>query len=107
MRNFVCILVASVTLFLHGCQGSVVGDAVAGKDGLARQDDEYCVSIGAKPGTDLYAQCRMFRTEDRGRKHDRAWARIRASQAMQPTYQPMRTTTCRQTAAGQATCTTF
>lgn len=31
----------------------------------AAHDDEFCQSIGAKPGTSLYVQCRLERDEQR------------------------------------------
>jgi hypothetical protein len=36
---------------LGGCAGSPVGDAIAGPEKLAQQDDAYCESIGAAKGT--------------------------------------------------------
>ena len=58
---------------LLGCQGSVVGDAMAGKQGLDKQDNDYCVSIGAQPGSSTYVQCRMQMTTNRQNRHAMAW----------------------------------
>lgn len=63
-----------LSLLLAGCQGSVVGDALAGKEGRDKQDDAYCQSIGATKGTNLYVQCRMQATQNRDVRHAAAWA---------------------------------
>ena len=44
---------------LGGCAGSPVGDAIAGPEKLAQQDDVYCESIGAAKGTPQYTNCRL------------------------------------------------
>lgn len=54
---------------LTGCKGTPVGDAIIGQKKLAAMDDQYCRSIGAKPGSDAYVQCRMFQTTQREQSH--------------------------------------
>lgn len=54
-------------LSLSGCAGSVVGDAIAGPEKLAEQDDAYCRSIGAT-GRD-YTNCRLMVTQQRDARH--------------------------------------
>jgi hypothetical protein len=74
MKRF--LVVAAVLLV--GCQGTPIGDAMIGKEKLAQMDDEYCQSIGARPKSDAYVQCRMFRTAERGQSHRAAFARAGA-----------------------------
>jgi hypothetical protein len=59
---------------LGGCAGSVVGDAIAGPEKLALQDDAYCQSIGAAKGTPQYTSCRLTVTQQREDRHNRALA---------------------------------
>jgi hypothetical protein len=54
---------------LGGCAGSPVGDAIAGPEKLAQQDDAYCESIGAAKGTPQYTNCRPV-TQQRETKHN-------------------------------------
>ena len=80
---------------LSGCAGSVVGDAIRGPERLAADDDAYCQSIGARPGTDAYTSCRMHVTDARDARHGRALDRAAgAIQASQPS-------------SSQTTCTSF
>lgn len=46
-----------------------------GEGKLAYMDDQYCQSIGAKPKSDTYVQCRMMRTAQREESHQRAYQR--------------------------------
>jgi len=55
---------------LSGCAGSPVGDAIAGPEKLAAQDDAYCESIGATKGTPTYTDCRLRVTQQREDKHN-------------------------------------
>jgi hypothetical protein len=55
---------------LGGCAGSPVGDAIAGPEKLAQQDDGYCESIGAAKGTPQYTNCRLTVTQQRETKHN-------------------------------------
>jgi hypothetical protein len=55
---------------LGGCAGSPVGDAIAGPEKLAQQDDAYCESIGAAKGTPQYTNCRLTVTQQRETKHN-------------------------------------
>jgi hypothetical protein len=64
-------LVMSSSL-LAGCAGSPVGDALAGPEKLAAQDDAYCQSIGAAKGTPQYTDCRLRVTQMRETKHNAA-----------------------------------
>src|SRR5258707_14418436 len=59
---------------LGGCAGSPVGDAIAGPEKLALQDDAYCQSIGAAKGTPQYTSCRLTVTQQREDKHNIARA---------------------------------
>lgn len=59
-------------LALSGCAGSPVGDALAGPEKLAQQDDAYCRSIGAVAGTPQYTSCRLQVTQMRETKHNAA-----------------------------------
>ena len=94
---------------LSGCQGSVVGDAIAGKEGRDKQDDQYCHSIGAKKGTNLYVQCRMQATQNRDVRHAAAWANynqgVANMNASMATNRPVNTT-CHQF-GNSVNCTTY
>lgn len=61
---------------LSGCAGSIVGDAIAGPERLAQQDDSYCQSIGLQFGTPDYANCRMLQTQNRESHHARGAAMV-------------------------------
>lgn len=99
------VLLLALVCLLAGCQGSVVGDALAGREGLAKQDDQYCQSIGAKPGTDVYVQCRMASTQNRQSRHANAWANYNRSVANMNANRP-RNTSCN--AFGNTlNCTTY
>lgn len=65
-------------LVVTGCQGTPVGDAMIGSEKLSQMDDQYCQSIGAKPKTDAYVQCRMFKTSQRDQSHQLAFQRAAA-----------------------------
>lgn len=62
------LVILPICTLLSGCAGSIVGDALAGPEKLAAQDDGYCKSIGAEPGSDRYYQCRMTLTQQRESK---------------------------------------
>lgn len=66
MRVFAGFVALSL---LSGCAGSPVGDAIAGPEKLAQQDDEYCRSIGARPGTPNYTNCRLTVSQQRDARH--------------------------------------
>lgn len=104
------IAVLSLGLLLVGCQGSVVGDALAGKEGRDKQDDQYCQSIGATKGTNLYVQCRMQATQNRDMRHAAAWANYNRGVANMnaAAYQPNRmvTTNCNRF-GNSVNCTSF
>jgi len=74
----VLLFAAAAVISLSACQGTPVGDAMIGKEKLAQMDDEYCRSIGAKPGSTPYMQCRMFKTDQRERNHRSAYQRAAA-----------------------------
>lgn len=67
---------------LGGCAGSIVGDAIAGPEKLAQQDDAYCQSIGAQPGSQPYMACRMQRDQLREAHHQRGAAMVGAGAAL-------------------------
>lgn len=103
------IQVLSVCVLLAGCQGSVVGDALAGKEGRDSQDDQYCQSIGARKGTDLYVQCRMQVSQNRDMRHAAAWANYNRGIANMNAYQQqnrMVTTNCNRF-GNSVNCTSF
>lgn len=68
------LLVLPICIGLAGCAGSPVGDAIAGPEKLAQQDDAYCASIGAQRGTPTYTDCRLRVTQMRETKHNTARA---------------------------------
>lgn len=72
------VVAALAALSLAGCQGTPIGDAVIGPEKLAQMDDQYCQSIGAKPGSSVYVQCRMGRTSQRDASHQQAFQRAGA-----------------------------
>ena len=63
------LVIISALFVLSGCAGSPVGDALAGPERLAAQDDSYCQSIGLKFGSNEYANCRLIQSEQRDRRH--------------------------------------
>lgn len=82
-------------LILTGCAGSPVGDAIAGPEKLAQQDDAYCREIGAVGPS--YTNCRLSMTQRRDDKHTRALEAFRSAPAVRcVTVGPpeARTTTC-------------
>lgn len=68
------LMILPICGLLAGCAGSPVGDAIAGPEKLAQQDDAYCQSIGAQLGTPAYTNCRMQMTQMRENKHNVARA---------------------------------
>jgi hypothetical protein len=64
------LLIAPLCIVLAGCSGSPLGDTLAGPEKLAQQDEAYCSSIGAAPGTPNYTQCRMNMTTRRDNSHE-------------------------------------
>jgi hypothetical protein len=50
---------------LAGCLGRSEAEIAAKKAELATKDDAVCKSYGAKPGTDIYVQCRMAQQKAR------------------------------------------
>lgn len=96
------VLILCAIAALSGCQGTPIGDAMIGNEKLARMDDQYCQSIGAKPGTDGYTQCRMFKTSERDRSHQLAFQRAgmglsAAGASMQNTAYTPQTINCTST----------
>lgn len=63
------LMLFSALFALAGCTGSPVGDALAGPEKLAAQDDSYCQSIGLKFGSNEYANCRLIQSEQRDRRN--------------------------------------
>lgn len=70
------LAIIPTTMLLAGCAGSPIGDAIAGPEKLAKQDDSYCQSIGAQPGSQAYMSCRLQMTQMRETKHNVARAAI-------------------------------
>ena len=63
------LLIIAAALPLGSCAGSIMGDAIAGPERLAQQDDAYCASIGVPAGTPSYPQCRMNLAQQRTEGH--------------------------------------
>jgi hypothetical protein len=60
------ILAFVLALPLAGCLGAMSEEQIAAKKAeLAAKDDETCKSYGARPGTDIYIQCRMAQVQRR------------------------------------------
>jgi hypothetical protein len=60
------ILAIVLALPLAGCLGPMSAEQIAAKKAeWATKDDETCRSYGAKPGTDIYIQCRMTQQQSR------------------------------------------
>ncbi len=60
--RLLCLFLA---LPLIGCLGQSEAEIAAKKAELAAKDDETCRSYSAKPGTDIYVQCRMSQQQSR------------------------------------------
>jgi hypothetical protein len=60
--RLLCLVLA---LPLAGCLGMSEAETAAKKAELAAKDDEICRSYGAKPGSDVYVQCRVAQTQRR------------------------------------------
>jgi len=90
------VLVLILAAPLAGCAGSVVGDALAGPEKLAQQDDSYCRSIGLQFGTADYATCRQQATNNREARHAHRLgvAATGLQIAVQPPPQTSTTTRC-------------
>lgn len=68
MRNMlVAVTVCVFSGVLAGCAGSPIGDAIAGPEKLAQQDDAYCRSIGAEGSA--YTNCRLLVSQQRDARH--------------------------------------
>ncbi len=100
------LMLFSALLVLSGCAGSPVGDALAGPEKLAAQDDSYCQSIGLKFGSNEYANCRLIQSEQRDRRHTARLGIAARSLSNLSTPAPSSTvtTTCNRW-ANQTTCT--
>ena len=91
LRILVFSILIGVAPILGACAGSIVGDAIAGPEKLAQQDDAYCQSIGTRRGTPEYSNCRLIQQQTRETRHARgaamaaAGAAIAASAAQSPT----------------------
>lgn len=88
-----------IFVILSGCSGSPLGDAIAGPEKLAQQDDAYCASIGTPAGTPSYPQCRMNLTQMRESKHEgyrnRAMVGLAIASEMNRPTPPPPTVVCR------------
>lgn len=87
-------------LLLSGCAGSVIGDAIAGREAVAAREDAYCQSIGLKFGSPEYANCRLVTDGQRQQRHQAAIQSAadgmqRAAENMRPVTSPPRTCTSR------------
>jgi hypothetical protein len=60
------LLLLIMLLPLAGCLGArSEAEMAAFKAELAKKDDEVCKGYGAKPGSDIYIQCRMTQQKSR------------------------------------------
>lgn len=82
------IFILLVSTILTGCAGSIAGDALAGPEKLAQQDDTYCQSIGTRFGTTEYATCRENATARREAHHAQGRALAAAGLAIAATSPP-------------------
>jgi hypothetical protein len=104
-------------LALAGCAGSPAADLIAGPEKFAEQDDGYCSSLGALPGSQDYINCRLVKDQQRQQRHAGALANMQAGLAaaaagpasppMQPIQPspvilPPQQTRCRSVAVGGA-----
>jgi hypothetical protein len=91
LRILVFSVFVGLAPVLGACAGSIVGDAIAGPEKLAQQDDAYCQAIGTRFGTPEYSNCRLIQQQTRETRHARgaamaaAGAAIAASAAQPPT----------------------
>lgn len=99
--RFALLLIISISL--TGCADSIVGDALAGPEKLARQDDAYCQSIDTKFGTPEYAACRESATARRDAHHARGADLVAAGASIAATPPPQLTMVC-QTNGNQTIC---
>ena len=107
-----CLLLVLPTTVLGGCAGSIVGDAIAGPEKLAQQDDAYCTSIGLSFGSPDYAKCRMMRDRARQAHHDRMLGVAATGLAIAatpppapaPVQGPLSGTVCRPMGGGDLLC---
>lgn len=100
------LLAAGAAILLAGCQGTPIGDAMIGDEKLAAMDDEYCQSIGAKPGSDAYVQCRMFKTGERQEGHRQAYRRAAGGLAATGASMQRRPVNCTSAPIGSSVSTT-
>lgn len=93
-------------LWLVGLAALAVGGCKSTSERLA-EDDTYCRSIGAAPGTDGYTQCRLqLRAED-ARRRERLATAFKPVPIIAPgTVQPQPTTCVTEPVLGnlQTTC---
>lgn len=66
MKLVVYAALAAMCLSLSACNTSPgMGEALMSKQERDRKDNTICQSYGAKPGTELFIQCRMKQDEIR------------------------------------------
>lgn len=75
MKPYLALTLGIVATCLSGCLAA---------ERHARQDDTYCQGLGAKPGTQLYVQCRLQADNNRSARYQAA---AQAQMAGQMTYQ--------------------
>jgi len=59
------LLLLALAIPLTGCLGMSEAEIAAKKAEFAAKDDAVCKGYGAKPGTDVYVQCRMAQQKGR------------------------------------------
>lgn len=78
------LIIASLSLLCSGC---LTTEEQAAQ--IAAADDASCQSYGAKPGTDIYIQCRMQKDQQRQANRAAVAAAIASQPAPQPYYAPV------------------
>jgi hypothetical protein len=71
LRTLVFSVLIGVAPILGACDGSICGDAIAGPEKLAQQDEAYCQSIGTRFGTPEYSDCQLIQQQTRKTRHAR------------------------------------
>lgn len=88
------VALIGLSLLLAACQGSLVGDKLAGPQALAANDDAYCRSLGVAPGSQAYVDCRLEKERLRAAKHAVALKGISEGLKQMGTPPPRRTVNC-------------
>jgi hypothetical protein len=71
--RFFGLLALSLALPLAACMEYTTQQEAAYRQRIAASDDAICRSYGAKPGTDIYVQCRMAQAQQRATAEQAAY----------------------------------